>query len=293
VPNDDITAIGEAFEDQVFIDLPRIPGPGEEIKTDRFLRTFGGGVVITAIAAARFRLQCRVISGLSPLAVTRLKHEGVAVRNLRRPGEPYAISVAISTRKDRSFVTFNGINSILEERLIGPARRARSTHVHLAFCPRDCSRWVEVVESLDHRGVSTSWDFGWNECLLEDPHFPELLGTVEFLFINEQEALLYSRQGSLRQAEDYWLRQARNTVLKLGPRGSRWLSPDIRIDAPPIRVEALDTTGAGDAFNGGFLAGVVKRKTPMECLEMGNLAGGLSTRGAGGIDSLPAKEELE
>lgn len=289
---DDIIAIGESFEDQIFIDLPHIPAPGEEVKTDRFVKTIGGGVVITAIAAARLRLRCRVISGLSPLAVRRLKSEGVKVRNLRKPDEPYAISVALSTREDRSFVTYNGINSILEERLIEPAKLARSSHAHLAFCPGNCGQWVDVVQTLHHRGVTTSWDFGWNECLLEDPHFPELLQTVNYLFINEQEAVFYSGQANLADAEEYWQQHAQNTILKLGSEGSLWLSSECRIDAAAIKVDALDTTGAGDAFNGGFLTGVIRKKTPRQCLELGNLVGGLSTRAAGGVDSLPNQEEL-
>jgi len=192
VSREDIIAIGEAFEDQIFIDLPCIPGPGREVKTDRFVKTIGGGVVITAIAASGFQLRCRVISGLSPLAVKRLKNEGITVQNLRKPDEPYAISEALSTRQDRSFVTYNGIHSQLEDRLIGPASRARASHVHLAFCPGNCGLWVDAVQSLHDRGITTSWDFGWNESLLKDPRFPELLGAVTYLFINEQEALLFS-----------------------------------------------------------------------------------------------------
>ncbi len=151
---------------------------------------------------------------------------------------------------------------------------------------------MAVVSSLQRRGLTASWDFGWNECLLEDPHFPELLEAVDFLFINELEAVLYSGQATLAGAEEYWQHHSKNTILKLGSKGSRWISPEFRIDAAPIKVAALDTTGAGDAFNGGFLAGLIGKKTPLQCLELGNLVGGLSTRAAGGIDSLPNQEEL-
>jgi sugar/nucleoside kinase (ribokinase family) len=292
VPKDHLVAIGEAFEDFIFIDLPHIPEPGEEVKTDRFLRTVGGGVVITAIAAARLQLRCRVISGLSPFVARRLRGEGVAVRNLRQPNEPFAISAALSTRRERSFVTYNGINDWLEDRLEGPARRVRAVHVHLAFCPRECRRWVNVVQALRKRGVTISWDFGWNESLLKDPDFRRLLKAVDYLFVNDQEVLLYSGFATLHRAEEYWQRNTRNTILKLGSQGSRWLSPDLRLDAPPIQVEALDTTGAGDAFDGGFLAGVIRQMNPRQCLELGNLVGGLSTRAAGGAEALPSQGEL-
>ncbi|MGH9382882.1 MAG: hypothetical protein ACRD2N_01110 [Vicinamibacterales bacterium] len=47
---------GESFDDLIFVGLKRLPGPGEEIKTDHFVATVGGGVVITAVAAARLGL---------------------------------------------------------------------------------------------------------------------------------------------------------------------------------------------------------------------------------------------
>ena len=60
----DLVTLGEAFEDLVFLGLSRLPSPGQEEKTSRFLRTIGGGAVITAVAAARLGTRCRVVSGI-------------------------------------------------------------------------------------------------------------------------------------------------------------------------------------------------------------------------------------
>jgi len=111
--------LGEVFEDLVFLDLPRLPKLGEEIKTDRFLRSPGGGALITAVAASRLGTRCRVVSALGDEAVALLRAEGIQVRNLRRRGEAHAISAALSTRRDRSFVTFNGVNDRLEPQTAG------------------------------------------------------------------------------------------------------------------------------------------------------------------------------
>ncbi len=292
MPGDDLLTVGEAFEDLIFFDLARLPGPGEEVKTSTFLRTFGGGAVITAVAAARLGLKCRILSGLSAAAVSRLRAEEVRVKNLRRTEEPYAISAALSTRSNRSFVTFNGINNVLEERLLEPARRSSARHVHLAFYPRSCSRWVSLVTGLRRRGISTSWDFGWNEGLLDDPGFMPLLRALDYLFINEQEALLYSAENGMTAAVDFWQTLPRNVVIKLGDKGCEWISPTQRLCEPPHPVEVVDTTGAGDAFNGGFLYAVLNGMAPQECLRIANWVGALSTRSAGGIDGLPRKEEL-
>jgi sugar/nucleoside kinase (ribokinase family) len=48
-----LVTIGEAFDDLIFYDLPRLPRPGEELKTSRFARVAGGGAITSAISAAR------------------------------------------------------------------------------------------------------------------------------------------------------------------------------------------------------------------------------------------------
>ena len=112
------------------------------------------------------------------------------------------------------------------------------------------------------------------------------------MFVNEKEALLYSGERSLSAAVERWRRLARNTIVKLGPRGGRWVSAGLDLRARPPRVQVVDTTGAGDAFNGGFLHALLGGAEPAACLALGNRVGALSTRAAGGIGSLPSRAEV-
>ena len=287
----DLVTVGEAFEDLVFLGLARLPRPGEEIKTDRFLQTPGGGAVITAVAASRLGTCCRIVSGLGEGAAALLRHEGVEVHNLRREHEPHAITAALSTRRDRSFVTFNGVNDRLEPRFGAAVRREHARHLHFAFYPRDCRRWERAVVAARRRGISTSWDFGWNEGLVRDPGFPGLVAALDYVFVNELEAPFYARRRSLERAIDHWREHARNTVIKLGRRGSRWVSPSIDVSAPAPAVAVVDTTGAGDAFDGGFLDALLRGAGPAACLRAGNRVGAASTRAPGGIAGLPARRK--
>jgi len=288
----ELLTVGEAFDDLIFLDLPRIPRPGEEVKTSGFVATIGGGAIITAMAARRLGLRCRVVSALSDLALRRLKSAGISVRNLRRPGEPHAISAALSTRTNRSFVTFNGVNDVLEARLPEALDRERALHVHFAFYPRSCARWERSLRRLREAGVTTSWDFGWNEALVDERRFPDLLQTLDYVFLNEQEAVLYSGLRYLDAALAHWRRSPTNIVIKLGARGSRWVGgrTDLYVPTRPTRV--VDTTGAGDAFNGGFLAARLRGLDPQISLALGNHVGTVSTRCAGGLDGLPSLDEL-
>lgn len=274
---------GEAFEDLIFVGLERLPELGEEIKTDRFTSTIGGGAVITAVKAARLGMNTTLISALGDGAVARLEKERVTITNLRRRGEPHAITAALSTGADRAFVTYNGVNARLEERLARVIPKAKANHIHLCFYPHDCARWTRVVERLRKRGITTSWDFGWNEGLSTDRGLIDLLDALDFVFVNEHEARLYTGEPTLEASIRHWRQRKAIAVIKIGEEGAVWIAPDKDIHVVAPKVKAVDTTGAGDSFNAGFLVAWLRGKPPEQCLEAGNRAGAASTRKAGGI----------
>src|SRR5262245_21156903 len=119
----DLLTVGESFEDVVFSGLARLPRLGEELHGDALSTHPGGGAIITAVAAARLGLRAGVISAISTVNETRLQDERVALTNVRRPAERGAVSVALSTARDRAFVTFAGVNRLIEPRLIAHLRR--------------------------------------------------------------------------------------------------------------------------------------------------------------------------
>jgi sugar/nucleoside kinase (ribokinase family) len=292
VPRIDLLTVGEAFQDLVFANLPHMPRTGEELRTPHFVSTIGGGAVITATAASRLGLRTAIVSALSREASRALRRDKVRVVNVRRAAEAHAVTVSLSTKRERSFVTFNGVNDRLEARLPAAIAGQRARHVHFAFAPRHCARWVRIVEGLRARGVTTSWDFGWSPPLRAASGFSALVGAPDFIFVNEREASMYARTRWSAAAISYWRRAAQNTVIKLGPRGSCWIAggqAGIDVAAPAPRVRAVDTTGAGDAFNGGFLFAWLAGRTPRECLRLGNFVGARSTLGAGGVATLPTR----
>jgi sugar/nucleoside kinase (ribokinase family) len=228
--------------------------------------------VITAIAAARAHVRCGIVSALSREAVVRLRREGVTVRNLRRGGEAPALTVALSTPRDRRFVTFVGANASLARRLRAVVPRLRARHLHFAFDPRPCRPWIRIVERLRSNGFVTSWDFGWNADLRRDRAFPRLVDTLDYVFFNRDEARAYQH----RSANGL-------TVITLGAAGCRVIGRgvDVRVAAP--RVRAVDTTGAGDVFNGAFLAATLRGAPLARALREANRAAAESTRYPGGV----------
>ncbi len=278
-----LVCAGEAFEDLIFVGLDHLPELGEEIKTDQFTATVGGGAVITSVKAARLGMRTHLISALSDAAVTRLKKERVTITNLRNKHEPHAITAALSTGHDRAFVTYNGVNARLEKRLTRIIPKVKTSHLHLCFYPHDCHQWTAIVSRLRNRGITTSWDFGWNEPLTDDRGLTGLIDALDFVFVNEHEARLYAGEATLEGSIPRWRERHAITIIKLGEAGAVWLAPNRDIHVPAPSVKVVDTTGAGDSFNAGFVVAWMNGKSPEQCLTAGNKAGAASTRHAGGL----------
>jgi sugar/nucleoside kinase (ribokinase family) len=290
VPSTRLLCAGEAFEDLVFVGLERLPALGEEVRTSQFCATIGGGAVITAVAAARLGVEVALLSALSDSAAARLRTERMRITNLRRPGERHAVTAALSTGDDRAFVTFDGMNAQLGERLIAHLRSARATHVHLALYPRNTARWTRCVGALRRRHITTSWDFGWNAALAADAGLAPLIDALDIVFVNDREAALYAHVNRFEDALLYWRNRRPIVAIKRGADGSCVLHRGAQYDAKAPAVKAVDTTGAGDAFNAGFLAAWLRGTSLERCLAAGNRIGAASTRKAGGIDALPARQ---
>lgn len=284
---------GEAFDDLVFVGLERLPGLGEEIKTDRFHASIGGGAVITAVAAARLGFPTSILSALSDSTAARLRDEGIRVTNLRRRGEPHAITAALSTTTERSFVTYTGVNAVLEPRLLRALSAPRATHLHVALSPGRLGAWTRLIRRLRTRGLTVSCDIGWNETLAGHDGLRDFFDACNLVFLNELEAPLYTRSSSLDDAYALLRNPRDQIVVKLGAIGSRWLRAGGDVVMPAPRVSnPVDPTGAGDAFNAGFLAAWLRGAAPAACLATGNAVGAASTRAAGGVDSLPMLADL-
>jgi sugar/nucleoside kinase (ribokinase family) len=279
----DVLTVGEAFDDLIFAGLSRLPRPGEELRAPQFTAAAGGGALITAVACARMGLRAGTMTAVSKARVTALAAEGLAVTNLMRAGEQPALTVALSLPGDRAFVTFEGVNQSLEPRFLTALRRLsrRPRHVHFALCPRSCAAWIPITGHVRERGATTSWDFGWNDRLLKDRAFDALQASVDWLFLNDAEARLYGR-----------VVRRRNTVIKRGPRGATALVGDKPINGPAARARVVDSTGAGDAFNAGFLAALLHGATPAQALRLGNYVAARSIEALGGISGLPYRRAL-
>ena len=298
-----LASAGEFFTDLIFFDLDELPTLGREIKTDDFAISLGGGAAITATTAALLGRPTELVtvwgdSMLGAAARRQLEETGVSFSwSPIRTDVMCGLTVAVSTRADRYFLSHPGANRFVEEHLLRAEtleRLSLAGHVHFALTPSRWEPFLNAVGRLQSSGATVSWDLGWDPAAGCSQGFQDMRRKLDVLFLNEMEALKYAGASSSRQAMEFFSHPRNTVVIKLGAAGaivSHNAAPPVRVAG--IEVEAVESTGAGDAFNGGFLHAWMAGKTMEEALLSGNICGGLSTRSPGGVQALPTREEFE
>jgi len=297
----DAIVVGDLFIDLILTGFRALPGLGEEGFAEACGRETGGGVANTSCGLARLGLRTSLLalSGSDEIAwfTQRFSARGVDTSMLiAHPTQPTAITVAVSTPQDRIFYTYYGPNAELPDLLGRPEtweRLAGARHVHFAF-PVPPRLLADLAHWLRDRGTTTSIDVGWQEAWLADPASMDALAHVDWFLPNDHEAEHLTGESEPERIFAWFHRRGvRGVALKLGPRGSAVSVEGECLIVPSIPVTPVDTTGAGDCFNAGFLYGVLRSLPIAKCLRIGNICGALSTQAAGGIARFPSPDQLQ
>ena len=137
-----------------------------------------------------------------------------------------------------------------------------------------------------------SLDVGWDETGEWYEGIYELFPFIDILFMNETEAVHYTRGLSAKEAALEFSKHCAMAVIKLGKKGSIGAKDGTLWVSRPYTARAVDTTGAGDSFNAGFVYGFLKGDTMKQCLRLANACGAMSVTAYGGNTAFPSKEEL-
>jgi sugar/nucleoside kinase (ribokinase family) len=294
----DVAVAGEIFADHIFSGFERWPRPGEEHFTEQYLREAGGGAAITACALGRLGRDVALFGVMGEQDAwlqQRLAGFDVRLDGLRRGAVATAVSVSISTREDRSFLTWPGANRDLAKYLREEETQLRLTsarHVHLAM-PIDRDLALQLFPKLHAASCTISLDTGHRVEWLQDETNWRTCGEVDFFLPNQHEAeIVTGTRGPEQLLAGLQAKGIANVVLKLGRAGAHALLDGKCYSAAALPIDAVDTTGAGDAFDAGLIDALLDHAQPSEMLERACLCGSLSTRRAGALNALPNREEL-
>ena len=287
----DLVVLGDANPDLVLHGGDIVPafGQAERIVEEARL-VMGGSGGILACGAAKLGLKVAMAAVVGDDLLGRFVREelvaaGVDVSALVVDQErPTGITVVLSSPEDRAMLTMPGTVGELRGALIPPDLLERTRHVHVSsfFLQRRLAEELpDLLDDAHRAGATTSLDPNWDPSGGWDGGLLDLLPQVDILMPNAMEAMRLARISDLTQAIAR-LRLSPLVVVKAGPDGAIAARAGEVLKIPGVRRQVVDTTGAGDSFDAGFLAGFLAGEPLERCLMLGSACGTLSTRSTGG-----------
>jgi sugar/nucleoside kinase (ribokinase family) len=293
----DLLVVGDCNPDVLVLGDDVTPAFGQQERlVSRISLLVGGSGSITAVAAARLGLRVALVAAIGTDAAgefmtSQLAGAGVDVSALvLRPGLPTPMTVVLSRGTDRAILTAPGAMPTLATADVPADLLAAARHLHV-------SSYFLVEQSLGpglaallatarSKGASTSLDTNWDPAgRWGGTQLRAVLAHTDVLLPNEAEALHISGCATLGAAVSVLTGYGPRVALKLGPAGAlcadrtrTWrVLPPAELDHPVV-----DATGAGDCFNAGLLAGLLRDFEMPAAARLGCAVGTASTRAAGG-----------
>jgi len=203
------------------------------------------------------------------------------------------LSVILNQASDRAILTHPGLIAELQASDISEALLHDSKHLHVASyflqtkLQPDLPNLFRRARAL---GLSTSLDTNY------DPSekwtgFDELLSVTNVFLPNEKEALSLSGAANVDEAGSRLGSKIETMAIKLGAEGALGVSEGARVRVASVPIKVVDTVGAGDSFDAGFIYGYLNQWSLERSLRLACVCGALSTQQAGGTDGQPTLAE--
>ena len=314
----DVLVTGSPCVDLVFSGLPHWPVLGQEMYVSDFAISVGA-IFNTAAALSRLGLRVGLLCELgndlfSRYMLEEIERAGISCELIFLRDYPLrAVSVCLPYEGERGFISFAdpGRDSS------GPAGELLSSEQHTGgeaaahgFAPDmlaalehvGCEaaflyvypKMRRVLETLSRSETTIFLDAGWSLSTLTDSCFAELARHGDYFMPNLAEAKLITGKQEALEAVRTLAQIGPTAIVKMGADGVIACHNDelVRCSALPVE-RVVDTTGAGDAFNAGFIYGTLQGYSLPDALRCGAICGSLSTTAMTGTAAVPTAEELE
>jgi sugar/nucleoside kinase (ribokinase family) len=295
----DVLLPGDYFFDLIYTGLPEFPVLGREIFTEGIIAT-GGAMYITAASLHRLNVNAGWVACFgndyySQYVRELAQKEGIDLTRAVNLDQPYQrVSTSLPYQGERAFVSYMEPPPIdLNAHWLNTMQRCNFGHLHLGGILL-LDELMPLVESARAHDATVSMDCQDMPDLHSVCVWQSVLSQVDIFMPNAREALAITATSAVNSALHQLMEWTRIVVIKDGANGAWIGSEGTIVHVPAINAgPVIDTTGAGDCFNAGFLLGYVVERAPLQrCAQYGNICGGLSVTQVGGATGAPTREQL-
>ena len=269
-----------------------VPEFGQKEKyVDSFALEMGGSNCIFACQCAKLGLKTTGAGivgedAFGHLVTDTLAKCGVDISNIRTAcGIKTGLGLHLMRGNDRSILTYSGsIGAVMPEHITDELlKSAKHLHIGSYYLLDGIRSYLpDILKRAKNFGLSTSLDTNWDPA--EDWRLPDdILSCIDIIFPNYNEALLLTGCSDINDAVSALADKVPVVAVKLGEDGGLVESGGKRIKLPAVNVNVVDTIGAGDNFDAGFIYGYLKGFAIEDCLRAGIYCGSMSIKKAGGI----------
>ncbi len=301
----DVASLGITVGDVRVRPVDRMPERGQMVPADEMGLHLGGLAAATAATIGRLGGRVCMLGAvgtdvIGEFALDELRRAGVDVDGVKRVATAMTsvTVVVISSDGERSFIHHPGANDEFTERDVDFDRIASSRVFHYGgpFLMKqyDGAPAARVLERARAAGAVTSMDTAWDGSGRWMSVVEPLLSHVDIIFSSIEEARQITGKTDPADIADAYLSYGVGTaVIKLGADGC-YLEDNagVELRVPAHDVTVVDTTGAGDAFVGGYLYGLTRGWNTEETVRFANAVGGLTCARLGGAASIESAEQV-
>ena len=298
----EITVLG-IFVADISFSGPKIPSIGETILGKKYNVGPGGKGCNQAIAIARLGGNTNFISKIGKdaygeLALKTLEKNKISTENIIQDGNQQTgvagILVDQNTGKNAINVIVGAPSSLRISEIEKQINLIKRSKIFLTQ--------LEVPKDVTLHCLKTAKENGCITILNPAPASEisnEFYNNIDFFTPNETEAEFYTgikitNDQEAKQAADKLLNLGiKKVIITLGEKGLFYSDGKEEIYLKASAVKAIDTTGAGDAFNGGLAFSLLKEKPIKDCLEFANKVAGISTTKLGAGDAMPFIQDIK
>lgn len=290
-----ITVVGSINVDNV-LNIKRFPKIGETISAMDYNIKFGGKGANQAVAACKLGAEVSLIGAvgkddLGKQNINNFKNFGMNVEGIKiSDNQTGCAMISVDESGNNKIIIYPGANNSVDEEQI------KKYEYLIKECDLVMLQFEIPMPSVEY-AAKIAKKYGKTIILNPAPArkiSDSLLEMADYITPNETELMEITGISDIKKgAKNLIERGAKNVIVTLGDKGCFYINKNEEIKMDSFKINAVDSTAAGDSFNAAFSVAICENKTMKECLRFANAVGALTAAKQGAQNSLPCRNELE